>query len=122
VAGPVGAAVGTVVGAVAGGLAGKGIAESLDPTAEDAYWRENYSSRPYADRSSDYESFRPAYYYGWESRSLHAGKSWDEVAPDLEKGWEKARGNSNLEWSRASHATRDAWDRIGQAQGSTSSR
>src|SRR4051812_49056202 len=46
-AGPVGAVAGAVVGAVAGGLGGKSIAESIDPTAEDAYWRENYSSRPY---------------------------------------------------------------------------
>src|SRR5262245_62513662 len=47
VAGPAGAAVGAIVGGVAGGLAGKGIAESIDPTAEDAYWREHYTSRPY---------------------------------------------------------------------------
>src|SRR3954463_13774531 len=47
VAGPVGAAVGAVVGAVAGGLAGKGVAEAVNPTEEDAYWRDNYSTRPY---------------------------------------------------------------------------
>ena len=44
VAGPVGTLVGAAVGAVAGGLAGKGIAEMIDPTAEEAYWRENYSN------------------------------------------------------------------------------
>jgi len=27
------------VGAVVGGLAGKGVAEMIDPTAEEAYWR-----------------------------------------------------------------------------------
>src|SRR4030095_16448120 len=42
VGGPVGAAVGGVIGAVAGGLAGKGVAEAVDPTGEDNYWRENY--------------------------------------------------------------------------------
>ena len=45
--GPVGTAIGAVVGAVVGGLAGKGVAEMIDPAAEDAYWRDNYSSRPY---------------------------------------------------------------------------
>jgi len=118
-AGPVGAAVGAVVGAVAGGLAGKGIAESIDPTAQDAYWRENYHTRPYAEKSHSYDDYRPAYQYGWESRSLHAGKSWDDVHSDLESGWSKARGQSRLEWSKASHAARDAWDRIGTAHGST---
>ena len=37
VAGPAGAAIGAVIGAVAGGLGGKAIAESIDPTVEDAY-------------------------------------------------------------------------------------
>src|SRR6185312_12227812 len=47
VAGPVGTVAGAVIGGVAGGYAGKGIAESIDPTAEDAYWRENYANRSY---------------------------------------------------------------------------
>lgn len=52
VAGPVGtavgAAVGVIAGAVGGGLAGKGVAESINPTQEHGYWKQNYSSRPYA--------------------------------------------------------------------------
>src|SRR4051812_47969133 len=48
VAGPLGTAVGAAVGAIAGGLAGKGVAEAIDPTSEDAYWRANYASRAYA--------------------------------------------------------------------------
>lgn len=46
IAGPVGALVGVAVGAVVGGLAGKGVAEMVEPTAEEAYWRENYVGRP----------------------------------------------------------------------------
>src|SRR5687768_18466963 len=45
VAGPVGTAVGAAGGAVVGGLAGKGSAEMIDPTAEEAYWRENYDTQ-----------------------------------------------------------------------------
>src|SRR5713101_2534628 len=53
-AGPVGTAVGAVIGAVAGGLTGKGVAEAIDPTAEDAYWRENHRTQPFAkDRAYD---------------------------------------------------------------------
>src|SRR6186997_2081540 len=69
VAGPIGAAVGAVVGAVAGGLAGKGVAEAVNPTAEDAYWRENFSTRPYVAQGTAYDEYRPAYQYGWESRA-----------------------------------------------------
>src|SRR5438128_8729789 len=49
VAGPAGIVVGAAVGAVAGGLAGKGVAEAVNPTAEDAYWRGEYRNRPYYD-------------------------------------------------------------------------
>ena len=42
VAGPIGTVVGAAVGAVLGGLAGKGVAESIDPTAEQAYRKDNY--------------------------------------------------------------------------------
>src|SRR5215212_2823731 len=68
VAGPIGSAVGAVVGAVAGGLAGKGVAEAVNPTAEDAYWREQYRNRPYYDENTAYDEYAPAYRYGWESR------------------------------------------------------
>src|SRR3954470_12817572 len=70
VGGPVGAVVGAAVGGVAGGLAGKGVAEGVNPTAEDAYWRNNYSKRPYAANRS-YDDLAPAYRYGWESRGRH---------------------------------------------------
>src|SRR5437868_6392595 len=55
VAGPAGTAAGIVAGAVVGGLAGKGIAEKIDPTAEEAYWRENYRTRDYGDEGAEWE-------------------------------------------------------------------
>src|SRR5690606_23614384 len=61
VGGPIGAAVGLAAGAVAGGLAGKGAAEAVNPTAEDAYWRENYSTQPWAERNYTYEDYQPAF-------------------------------------------------------------
>jgi len=112
VAGPVGMAVGAVIGGVAGGLAGKGIAESIDPTTEDSYWRENHASRPYANANQSYDDYGPAYRYGWESRTKHAGKNYNEVESDLERGWDTAKAKSSLTWEHAKHATRDAWDRV----------
>ncbi len=111
VAGPVGTAVGAVVGAVVGGLAGKGIAESIDPTREDAFWRENYGRRPYTSGAS-YDDYGPAYAYGVGSYSRFGDRSFDEVEPDLSRGWDSARGKSDLTWDRAKHATRDAWNRL----------
>jgi hypothetical protein len=109
--GPVGAAVGAVVGAVAGALAGKGIADAVDPVAEDAYWRDNYTSRPYA-KGSSYDEYQPAYGYGVDAFTRNPDRSFDELEPELGRDWKNRRGNSSLEWDRAKHATRDAWQRV----------
>ncbi len=112
VAGPVGTLVGAAVGAVAGGLVGHGVAEGINPTVEDAYWRENYRSRPYVDANRTYDDYQPAYKYGWESRGQYAGKRFEDVESDLERGWDKARGASRQTWNEARNATRDAWHRV----------
>lgn len=113
--GPVGAAVGAAVGAVAGALAGKGMAKAADPAVEDAYWRDNYSSRPYVQGGAQYDEYSPAYRYGVESYSKYPGRSFDEVEPELSRNWGTARGRSSLEWENAKHATRDAWHRVERA-------
>jgi hypothetical protein len=87
-------------------------AQAVDPREEDAYWRENYLSRPYADDTLSYDHYRPAYRYGWESRTRHAGLRWDEVERDLERGWRENRGTSRLGWTDARLAARDAWQRV----------
>jgi hypothetical protein len=110
VGGPAGAMIGAAVGGLAGGLAGKGIAESVNPTEEEAYWRSTYSSRPYA-RNRTYEELHPAYRYGWESRGRYADRGWNDIEHDLGRGWEKAKADSRLGWNEAKDAVRDAWDR-----------
>src|ERR1035437_9999177 len=65
VAGPVGTIAGAAVGAVVGGLAGKGVAEMVNPTIEDAYWRENHSRQAYA-KGRLYDDYGPAYRIGYE--------------------------------------------------------
>ncbi|NDP42134.1 MAG: hypothetical protein GZ089_05350 [Aromatoleum sp.] len=115
VAGPVGTLVGAAIGAVAGGLAGKGVAEMIDPTVEDAYWRENYSSRPYVTTGSSYDDYGPAYRYGVSSYGKYEGRSFDEAGADLARDWNQARGASRLEWERAKDATKDSWQRVSDA-------
>jgi hypothetical protein len=111
VAGPVGTALGAVVGAVAGGLAGKGVAEAIDPTAEDAYWRANYASRAYATPRDPDDEWGPAYAYGIAhyNRNVHPGASFEDLEAEMEQGWAQARGSSTMEWTRARLAAYDAW-------------
>lgn len=113
--GPVGAVVGAAVGAVVGAVAGKGVAKAADPVAEEAYWKDNYSSRPYISGDAKYDDYGPAYRYGAESYSRYPNRSFDEVEPELSRDWNNSRGQSSLEWERAKHATRDAWHRVERA-------
>lgn len=112
VAGPVGAMAGAVVGAVVGGLAGKGVAESIDPTVEEAYWRENYASRPYVERGASFDDYGPAYRYGVDTFPQFKGAPFDDIEPELASNWESRRGDSDLPWETAKHAARDSWQRL----------
>jgi hypothetical protein len=97
-----------------GGLAGGAGAEAIDSTAETKYWRETYTTRPYADKKLGFEQYEPAYRYGWESfgRKGGNGHTFTSLEADLGRGWEKAKGKSQLAWAQAKTATREAWDRV----------
>lgn len=115
VVGPIGTAVGLVAGAVVGGLTGKAVAESIDPTVEDAYWKENYSTRPYAERDVTYDTYLPAYRTGYEGYTKYRGKRFEDVEGNLRSDYERTKGNAGLTWDKAKQATRDAWHRVEEA-------
>ena len=113
VGGPIGAAVGAAVGAVAGGLAGKGIAEAVNPTVEEEYWRGEFKNRPYYKRGTDYDTYSPYYKYGYESatRPEYHGRKFEEVEGQLENEWPSYRGTAKTEFGEYKGATRDAYER-----------
>jgi uncharacterized protein (TIGR02284 family) len=115
VAGPVGAAVGAVVGAVAGGIGGKAAAESLNPTAEEAYWQSAYDKEAYYEPGRVYEDYAPAYRMGMYARGEYQG-SFDDAEPQLSSNWESRRETSTLDWPEARSASRAAWDRVDLAR------
>jgi hypothetical protein len=110
-AGPVGTGIGAAVGAVVGGLAGKGVAEKINPTAEEAYWREEHVRQPYSQGRS-YDDFGPAYRAGYEGYAEYgpAGASFEEREADLRKRYES--GYPKLSWENARPASRAAWERL----------
>lgn len=112
VVGPVGTVVGAAVGAVVGGLAGKGVAEVVDPTGEDAYWRSNYNGRPYVDSDSSYDDYGPAYGLGVDAFSRYPGRGFDDIDHEMSQAWSTSSGVSSLGWDSARPAARDAWNRI----------
>lgn len=109
VTGPVGAAIGAAAGAVVGALAGKA---NADPVVEDAYWRDNYSSRPYVQSGASYDDYAPAYRHGVDAHTRYPDRDFDEIESDLGRDWANSRGSSALDWDRARHASRDSWTRV----------
>lgn len=113
VAGPAGTIVGAAVGAVVGGLVGKGIAEKIDPTREDAYWRENHSRQGWA-RGRSYDDFRPAYRAGYEGYGQYgvAGKTFEESEAELRRSYESQK--PVVTWDEARPASLAAWRKFDQ--------
>jgi hypothetical protein len=52
----------------------KRVAEKIDPTVEDAYWRTHFSKQKYVARNADNAMDQPAYRTGYEGRSRCPGK------------------------------------------------
>lgn len=119
--GPIGMLVGGAIGAVAGGAAGHAAGERIDPTGEAEYWKNAHSSRPYYDKSHTWDDYEPAYRYGWDARTQHRDRKFDDVQNDLERGWETAKGKSKMTWERAKDAVRDSWDRTDRTYNTYSS-
>ena len=78
---------------------------------EDAYWNENYHSRPYAS-SKDYKFYQPAYRYGYEAAGRLKGREWNEVESDLSHSWNSYEHRDSSTWEQIKDAVRDAWDRV----------
>ena len=112
VAGPLGTVAGAIVGGLVGAAAGKGLAEAVDPTAEDAYWSDTYNTRPYVSANESYDTYRPAYHYGVDAYGKYQGKRFDEIEPQLQSEWENSKSNAVLPWKRAKDAARDSYSRI----------
>ena len=124
VAGPVGTAIGVIAGGLIGGLAGKGVAEAVDPTEEDAYWRDEHKNRTrdYYKEGSDYDThYKPAHQYGWESyaKSKHENGEphrFEDLSPRMQQEWNEHRSDGDLTWEEAHPAVRDGYNRAHEKQ------
>ncbi len=108
---PVAAAVvaGAALGGALGGRAGEDIAREINPTEEEAYWEENYRTRPYVTKDSDFEAYRPAYRYGVDAYNANPDKSFDDLEPSLRNNW---GADTGIDWNEAREAARDSFTRV----------
>lgn len=112
VTGPVGAVAGAAVGAIVGGLAGKGVAEGVNPSDEDAYWRANFEREPYYLAGYGFDDYAPAYRLGYDVLQRHPGRRFEDIEASLEGDYLATRGDSRLAWKDARFATHAAWRRL----------
>ena len=105
-----------MLGGSLGAASGTTGAPVLDTSEHDAYWRENYATRPYVPAGAEYDDYAPAYRYGVEAYARSdRPRDWNEVEPELGGGWETVKAGSRLGWEDAKHAARDAWERVRNA-------
>lgn len=117
IGGPIGSLIGGAIGAVTGGLVGKGVEERYDPTVEDAHWKANHASQPYAQTSGKpYENYQSAYTTGHQGASEYgtAGAKFDDVEDKLKAKYEQAKDSAAVGWEHAKDATRAAYDKVTQ--------
>lgn len=81
-------------------------------SAEESYWRDAWATRPYAVATRDFDYYRPAYRYGFESAQAHQSRFWDDVEPDLRTGWARYEHRADSAWGDVEDAVRDAWERV----------
>jgi hypothetical protein len=113
VAGPVGTVAGIIGGAVVGGLAGKGVAEAVDPTREDAYWREHHENQWFA-RDRSYDDYSGAYRAGYQGYDRHGrqGRTFEDSEAELRREYDTTPHASKLPWTEARDAARAAWHKV----------
>ena len=111
-AGPAGTFVGGAVGAVAGAMVGKAAAEAIDPTVEDAYWKEHYAEAPYYQPGKTYKDYAEAYRIGYEGRARHRSRTFEEAEADLEVEYNKRRLQDAMSWKECREPAKAAWDRV----------
>lgn len=111
-AGPAGTLVGGAVGAVAGAVVGKVAAEAIDPTVEEAYWKEHYAEEPSYKAGRTFQHYAEAYRIGYEGKARYRPRTFEEVEADMKADYEKRRSSDAVDWDEGRLCARAAWDRL----------
>ena len=111
--GPLGAGLGAAAGSIIGAAIADQVQDELDPKLEEVYWKENYHKQPYYKSGDVYETYLPAYRFGWESaiRREYTGRTFGEIEPELMEQWEDQHPASQP-WSGVRLIVRDGFQRI----------
>lgn len=84
---------------------------AINPTAEEAYWRQAYRSEPYYRSEFTYDDYGPAYRVGYTGPVRRNG-GFEQLEGELQGDFDRVRGKSRLRWEDAREAIRAAWRRV----------
>ena len=76
------------------------------------WWRDNYSTRPYASADCGFDAYEPAYLFSYHSLTRYHGRRWDQVESNLRSDWQHFEGRGQAKWESVKDAVRDAWENI----------
>jgi hypothetical protein len=85
---------------------------AADWKKEEAYWREQHSQQPYADKGRSYDDYATAYQVGVEGVGKYPGRSYPDIEDSLALDYEHAGPASALPWDRARPAVKAAWEKL----------
>jgi hypothetical protein len=88
---------------------------AINPTAEEAYWRDAYRREPYYRSEFGYEDYDPAYRVGYTGPVRRSGE-FEQLEGELARDFDRVRGRSRLRWEEAREAARAAWRRATQGE------
>ncbi|MDC7684907.1 hypothetical protein PQU92_16610 [Asticcacaulis sp. BYS171W] len=75
----------------------------------DAFWKQDFSNRPYG-AGQDYETFSPAFRFGYELFGRSEGRAFHDLSEDqLRAEWNAWPQRGHLGWDQAREAIRDAY-------------
>jgi len=96
------------------GMTGSVASDALrgDWNLDQAWWRENFSDRPYVSADRRFEDYEPGYRFAYQSQTRYKGRKWNEVEPHLQQDWKHYEGRGESHWDHVKDSVRDAWDSI----------
>lgn len=85
-----------------------------DWSSDRQWWRDNYSSRPYARADRGFAFYEPGYRYWTDSATRYRGRSWNDAENDLRSGSDRYEhhGSNKSTWDEIKDSVKDAWDRV----------
>jgi hypothetical protein len=110
--GPAGTVAGAIAGGVLGAKAGDSIAEAVNPTEYIGNFENRYRQAPYYAEGGEWNDYKPAYQYGYDTYGQYRGRKFEDVEGELERKWDSTRADSRLAWPEARAAVKDGWHYI----------